>query len=153
MKTSWFASSSYLLGRRSASIALAVFVVGICGVANAQDKVTVTILPAATAPPAGTKCSPPQGGQKLCVKPDPVTTTPIGSSNNVKIIWHIGTAGWHFDQAKGIDIKNPGNWTHPAPSGSDFTSSNKKEGGVSYKYEVNVVKSGTKLTFDPTIMN
>ena len=122
-----------------------------CGGASAQP-VSVTVMAANTTPSPPPWCSKPQGGYIVCVDRDPIQT-PGAAGDDVTIVWNLASSGWTFVKNKGIDIKNKKNWKLKEDSATQYTATNKKEGGVQYKYEINVTNGAVSPTWDPTIMN
>jgi len=133
-------------------VAIAALFAAACGGAMAQTA-NVTVEAASAPPPAPPKlCGPASGAYKICVNPDPIATTGAPGAN-VTITWNLTSSGWSFVKNKGIVIKPMNAWKVPEISPTQYKATNKREGGVLYKYEINVTNGTTKLSWDPTIEN
>jgi hypothetical protein len=146
------------LGRRFAvAFAIVAMFASVCGGASAQSPtyVSVTVVLAGTPPPPPAACGPPSGGYMICVDKEPISTSG-NVGDDVEIIWNLASSGWSFVKNKGIEIKNQKNWKVKPDSSmpsTKYAATNKKEGGFSYKYEINVTNGTALPPWDPTIMN
>jgi hypothetical protein len=136
------------------AFAVAALLAAICAGASAQttSNAQVNVVPTGTKPPPPGTCTT-KGSFDICVSPEPVKTSgAVGT--DVKVVWSLKGAGWSFVKNKGIDIKNMKNWKLKEITPTQYEATNKKEnGGVLYKYDINVTNGTTTLGWDPTIMN
>lgn len=145
------ASKDKLRPHLEAAFAVAAMFAALCGGASAQTAV-VTVESAGTPTPPK-KCGPANGGNMICVTPEPIATqaSPDGS---VAIQWDLKSTGWTFVKNKGISIHPMNVWRVNEKMPTQYTATMKKKDGVLYKYEINVTNGTATLPpWDPTIQN